>query len=370
MVNSSQCATFHAALAVLQSIDRLQALARTGPVDPERWEEAKMVLSGMCAELGALVKFLNDDEHTIAKNWKASPADPRQMVVVSIAQTAFAIQSEIIKWCLRSERLGFVTEPLAIPPSPPSPLGWAVPENVAKTDWVPIAHAISKVPQIDATAWCRYLRAAYPGCQSTSSNGASSPSENSGQDDIPFLFRDDGDFFTIRAFGETATVKKTVGGRYVFRLLQTPHVRVSACQLTGEPGNDDSGQTDVSEQRDTIKSCNLELAALRKEQSQLNCDDPCEAVIFKETQEKIDQIKAEIKRRVGLGGRPRTEKPDKARIRVQKAIMNKDPKKGFVARCEVAGLKRLAGHLRDSITTGSHCAYDPALSDQPDWKFF
>jgi hypothetical protein len=184
------------------------------------------------------------------------------------------------------------------------------------------------------------------------------------------LFRQEGEYWTVRYQGSVARLKDAKGLRYLARLLSDPgrefhavdlaaaggtaarpeeRARAGAGGLRVRPDLGDAGALLDARAKAAYKARLAELAAELEEAER--CHDAGRAAA---AAAERDFLVAELARAVGLGGRDRraASHAERARLNVTRAI-----------RAAMAGLARanpaLGAHLSATIRTGRYCSYTP-----------
>jgi hypothetical protein len=164
------------------------------------------------------------------------------------------------------------------------------------------------------------------------------------------IFRRDGDQWTLRFGGRSASVRDLVGLRLLRRLIADPGVGVhvadlmNAAVIAGDAGVSLDAATRAS-YRERLAVLNAELAAAERR------DDRGQS---ERLRSEADAIRSALAAAFGLGGRARPSNDLHERIRkaayrrIQLALHRID-----------SAHPPLARHLRASLRTGSVCSYDP-----------
>lgn len=205
-----------------------------------------------------------------------------------------------------------------------------------------------------------------------------------------YLFRKEGDFWTICQGKDLVRVKDVKGLEYIALLLRHPNQEIHALDLVaGEVGLSSEVRANMTDEEtasgtgalaqdclsraqnnDAGEMLDMEAKAdYRRRLVQLDeeLDEAREmhnAEQVDKIQEEIDALGRELKRAFGLGGRDRraASSAERARINVKRAIK--------------AAIERINEHNPDmgrffasSIRTGTFCTYAPALRSLVRWQF-
>lgn len=192
-----------------------------------------------------------------------------------------------------------------------------------------------------------------------------------------YLFRREGEYWSIGCDGRSLRLKDSKGLQYIARLLAAPGKEIHVLELLADGGSgpaptssrersDDgvtfrqAGSAELldSQAREAYRSRLDELRSEISEAEEWN--DPERA---SRARGEMDFIMQELSNALGLGGRSRRETSDAERARqsATKAI------KQAIAR--IAKHDRELGDVLDrSIQTGLFCRYEPALADGRTWQ--
>jgi hypothetical protein len=162
--------------------------------------------------------------------------------------------------------------------------------------------------------------------------------------------RSSGDVWHVRLGSRTAAVAHMAGLTYLAQLVAAAGSDVPVLVLRGGADQATSRQP-VLDRRAlaTLRARSDELRAA------LDACRPSAAGRRAQLEDELDDVLAELRRGLGLGGRSRAfaDEAERARIGVRKAITR-----------AVAALDRvdpvIAGHVRASVRTGRACRYDPS----------
>jgi len=187
------------------------------------------------------------------------------------------------------------------------------------------------------------------------------------------IFRQEGEYWTVRYQGSVVRLKDSKGLRHLARLLAHPGREFHVTDL--EATSSDPGRAASSGPRGQKRDSELELrrdlgdagelldatakAAYKARLEELRADleeaegfnDPARAA---SAREEMDFLVSELSRAVGLGGRDRraASHAERARLNVTRVI-----------RSAMANLARanppLGRHLSATIRTGRYCSYTP-----------
>ncbi|GAB3646486.1 ATP-binding protein [Glycomyces tarimensis] len=219
------------------------------------------------------------------------------------------------------------------------------------------AAAVEQAYRLDAKPWAELARRA---AAELVVPAAPATARETGE-----VFRRDGSTWTLRYDGLTVHLPHTKGLADLHRLLERPHTEVTAVELLdpeagaevasdARMGGDDLLDAEArARYRDHLESLDEQIdtaAALG--------DDLRAAKLDAERQALIEQLKAAT----GLGGRSRRlgDNAERARKSVTNRIRN------TLKKLE-SSHPALAGHLRETVATGSSCAYRPS-ADAPRWQ--
>lgn len=151
------------------------------------------------------------------------------------------------------------------------------------------------------------------------------------------------------------------GFGYLHRLLLHEGRSFSALELVGggTPVVEESGLGETVD-RQALEAYRRRLRDLDAEITE--AEDWADQARLASAHDEREALLAEIGRATGLGGRPRTggSSQERARVAVRKAIST-----AIVRTADVD--PALAQHLRLSVRTGLHCAYEPEPNARPDW---
>lgn len=180
-----------------------------------------------------------------------------------------------------------------------------------------------------------------------------------------YVFRQEGEIWTLRYEGETTKLKNRKGLRYLHELISTPRKEIPAFQLAGEGkaasrgGRErdeatvdlQGGLPDVVFDREALRSIKNRQDEIERELGKARQDQD-EAAIDRLTLEK-EENQAQLNSKTGLFGVSRafSDEVEKARKAVSNAIS-----------CAIAKIEEdapmLAKHLQ-SVRTGTQCSYQP-----------
>jgi hypothetical protein len=203
-----------------------------------------------------------------------------------------------------------------------------------------------------------------------------------------YLFRHEGEYWTIVFQGTICRIKDTYGVRYIVQLLRSPQCQIHALTLisgshhaatTGTPAAMPAGAmsepnpggttplgvfTDAGDMLDpqakaAYRQRQLALQAELEEARAWN--DPGRSAHL---QQEIDFLTQELRRAVGLGGRSRkaASPAERARVNVTRAI------KTALQRL-TAVHPALGTYLTQTIKTGTSCSYTPDSQRPLPWQF-
>ncbi|MFD5972020.1 AAA family ATPase [Streptomyces bacillaris] len=208
---------------------------------------------------------------------------------------------------------------------------------------------------------------AFPSPDTTSTTTPSEPGSGSGSGEAPAPaaeFRRDGPVWQLRWDGRTVHMPDAKGLRDLHSLLGLPGADVPAVQLLapqggsavgaagqlgGDPVLDEEAKRRYKEHLDRLDA-EIDRAAARDDTRQVEAYD-------RERQALLDQLRTAA----GLGGRSRRlgDQTERARKTVTARIRDTLRKLDSLH-------PELAAHLRESVTTGTTCAYRPGRT--PDWR--
>ena len=187
--------------------------------------------------------------------------------------------------------------------------------------------------------------------------------------DQSYVFRKEGDFWTINYHGDLARLRDSKGLRCLARLLAQPGQEILALELetTGvaeaqaalRADSDDAGELLDAQAKSAYRERLDELREEIEEAESFN--DPERAA---RALEERDLLTRELARAVGLGGRDRkaASHAERARLNVTRAI-----------RAALKNVERvhpsLAEHLSLTIRTGRYCSYTPDPRVPIRWEF-
>lgn len=183
----------------------------------------------------------------------------------------------------------------------------------------------------------------------------------------PDVFRREGDFWTVTFDGRTVRVRDLKGMRYLARLLVDPgqehHVlELVAGESSGRPAGD--GRPRAGQPHPELGDAGALLDTRAKEAYRrrlAEIDDDIEQARHlgdlaraAQADAERDFLTRELARAFGLDGRPRRagSASERARAGVTRALRH------AIARIDQHD-PRLGAHLRDTIRTGTYCAYVP-----------
>ena len=196
------------------------------------------------------------------------------------------------------------------------------------------------------------------------------------------VFRRDGEYWAIGYQGDVFRMKDGKGLRYLAHLLANPGVEVHAIDLVAAAGGGSrSGPTTTSAAQAAQDGMHVSWlrgagevldeqakAAYRRRLAELEVEVE-EARAFNDPEraaaldEELDALKRELMAAVGLGGRDRemASPTERARVNVTRSI------RSTMARIEGQS-RALAGHLVETVRTGTFCAYLPSPTSRPTWR--
>lgn len=195
-------------------------------------------------------------------------------------------------------------------------------------------------------------------------HGTAAPSPDSAPGPAAAEFRRDGSVWQLRWDGRTVHVPDAKGLRDLHSLLGLPGADIPAVQLLapeggavvaaagrlgGDPVLDEEAKRRYKEHLDRLDA-EIDRAAARDDTRQVEAYD-------RERQALLDQLRTAA----GLGGRSRRlgDETERARKTVTARIRDTLRKLDSLH-------PELAAHLRESVTTGTTCAYRPGHA--PDWR--
>jgi tetratricopeptide (TPR) repeat protein len=184
---------------------------------------------------------------------------------------------------------------------------------------------------------------------------ASSPETRTAS--TPSVFRQEGEYWTIRYEGKSLRLRDAKGLQYIARLIRSPGQEIHAVDLAG--GEDDarvdrgdSGEILDPQARGEYRQRITDLEAELDEATRWG-----DAGRAAKVREEIEFLKEELASAFGLGGRARTT--GGATERARKAVASRMQDTIAKIRKEHPGL---ALHLENAIRTGAFCAYKPDRS--------
>jgi hypothetical protein len=161
----------------------------------------------------------------------------------------------------------------------------------------------------------------------------------------------EGDFWQVSGFGESAHVKDSRGLRMLARLVAEPGRELHALDLSGASETDggDAGEVIDETARERYKRRASELRAELDEAEEFG--DPGRA---ERARQELEALTSELARAVGLGGRARRagSAAERARTNVQRRIAAAVKSIGELC-------PKLGEHLGSAVRTGTFCSYAP-----------
>jgi hypothetical protein len=184
-----------------------------------------------------------------------------------------------------------------------------------------------------------------------------------GPDARTYVFRQEGEYWTITRPGAVIRLRDTVGLHLLARLLGHPDQEFAAVDLAGGCGPTSAAWSDAGQMLDrrAIAGYRTRLESLRAElEDAVERNDEGRA---EHARAEIEFLAAELSRAVGRGGRARGAGSFAVRARVN------------VTRTFRAAMRRMAAgdaalgrHFVVSVRTGSYCIYSPDPQASVRWQ--
>ena len=184
-----------------------------------------------------------------------------------------------------------------------------------------------------------------------------------GPDPYGYVFRQEGEYWTITRPGAVIRLRDTVGLHLLARLLGHPDQEFAAVDLVGGCGRTCATCSDAGEMldRQAIDGYRRRLESLRAElEDALELNDEGRA---EHARAEVEFLAAELSRAVGLGGRERRAGSfaERARVNVTRTIR-------AAMRRIATGDDALGRHFVVSVRTGSYCVYSPDPQASVRWQ--
>jgi ABC-type cobalamin/Fe3+-siderophores transport system ATPase subunit len=161
----------------------------------------------------------------------------------------------------------------------------------------------------------------------------------------------EGEFWTVRGFGQLCRIKDSRGIQMLARLTTSPHQAIHVLELSGAELVDggDAGVALDASARDAYRD---RIHELRSELAQAEAWN--DAGRSERIQREIDSLCAQLAGAFGLGARPRRTgaAAERARQNVRRRIA--DAMQRITAACPEIGR-----HLERTVRTGTACTYEP-----------
>jgi uncharacterized membrane protein len=196
---------------------------------------------------------------------------------------------------------------------------------------------------------------------------------------FPYLFRAEGEYWTVAFAGEICRVEDSVGLRYLARLLQHPHQEFHAVVLVADNASDDASAHGKTTEADALTIGGLgdagevldpqakaayrhRLRELQEERE--DARQRADGERLASLQHEMDFLTRELSSAVGLGGRSRkaASASERARLNVTRALRRALQK---IAIQHPA----LGDYLSRTIKTGHVCCYRPDSCHEVTWQF-
>lgn len=200
-----------------------------------------------------------------------------------------------------------------------------------------------------------------------------SPGQGSGEEH-PFVFRREGDYWTVRYEAHTSRLKDTKGLRYLAQLLRNPGRELHVLQLVSAVDHEGAARPAPSEGLTTDvradpllderakREYRSRITELRNEigEAEEHNDDERAARARVEMEALMEHLSAAL----GLGGRDRvaTTAAERARINVTKVL------KEALRRIQAVDAP-LGDHFAATVRTGTYMSYTPDPRTPPRWTF-
>lgn len=182
-----------------------------------------------------------------------------------------------------------------------------------------------------------------------------------------WLFRNEGEYWSIGESGNPFRLKDAVGLRCLVQLLRQPgrdHLALElAWAVRGQGEADLFPASDPSLDRTALRSYRSRLRELRDDLDAARALG--DTVRASRAEEETEIVTAELTRALGLGGRVRplsASASERARQNVTRAIRK-------VIRRIARNDRRLGHHLSANVRTGTFCSYDPSGDVPVAWTF-
>lgn len=177
--------------------------------------------------------------------------------------------------------------------------------------------------------------------------------------EAPYVFRCEGDYWTLAYDGTAVRVRDALGMRYLAALLAQPGRELHVAQLTGSAGTREAAHAGNLLDAESRRNYQRRIEELRDEiEDAKRFEDAGRA---ERAQDELDALTSQLAAAFGLGGRARRASDTVERMR--KAITNRV--RDSMRR--ISGVHpALGSHLHGAVRTGTFCCYDP--DEAPAWS--